>query len=324
MRLNVSKKVLNELAAARIADFCFVVHYWQYRYVVTVLVILFGASSISGQELTEKSKRTERPAVASASLSENPYPKFEISERDLLATIAYFKAKDPKTAVADFRANMPAPVTNPQIRDGILRQLPAQVQKLKINDPEMVEKFRKVIAPVLEIYGRDKVYDILIFRHSTPIFFSDSGVVLVVSTGMIERIASDDEILGYVAHEVAHEMYAKYSIYSRYLLKIITEGGGEPALKTNLAEMFGLIELQCDAFAVLTLIYLDKNPLAFIEGLERIGSDFPNHSLGFHPPDSTRRRLIERIVPQMNQSTTTQLSSDLKILKQLSSEKAAF
>lgn len=93
----------------------------------------------------------------------------------------------------------------------------ATVLKLKIENTEISTGLKKLFAPVLKLYGRDDVYEIIIFKQSTPIMFSDTGVVIVVSTGLIERAANDDEILGYVAHEVAHEYYAQYSIYSRYL-----------------------------------------------------------------------------------------------------------
>jgi len=166
----------------------------------------------------------------------------------------------------------------------------------------------------LELYGQEKIYDIIIFRHATPIMFSDSGVVLVVSTGMIERAASD-ELLGYTAHEVAHEYFARYSIYSKYLLKMIVEGGNEAALKNKLAEALALIELQCDAFAALTLAYLNRQPLAFIEAMERIGRDFPNHGVGFYPPDAVRRQIVSHVALEKALSVKPEQSSNLQALK---------
>lgn len=147
--------------------------------------------------------------------------------------------------------------------------------------------------------------------------FSDSGVVLVVSTGMITRAETDDELLGYVSHEVAHEYFARYSIYSKYLLKLISEAGSEVALKNKLAETLVLIELQCDAFAALTLAHLNYQTIAFIAGMERIGRDFPSHAIGFHPPDSTRRKIVEAIVPVKHLQIKANSSDKLKELKRL-------
>ncbi len=212
---------------------------------------------------------------------------------------------------------MPAPITDQTIRVGIIKQLPAAVTKLKITDEKLIESFRRAAAPVLQFYGRDKTYEIIIFRHSTPIMFSDTGVVLVVSTGLIEQSESDDEFLGYVAHEVGHEYYAAYSIYFRHVLKLIAENGREIALSRKIAEAMALIELQCDAFAALTLFRLNYDSLSFIKGMERTGRNFPNHAVGFHPPDQARRKLVEGIISNSALTAKPKISGELKELKEL-------
>src|SRR5207248_1884151 len=112
-----------------------------------------------------------------------------------------------------------------------------------------------------------QVYD-LILIDSTPIMMSDSGVVLVVSTGMISAANSDDELLGYTAHEVAHEFFASYSIYSNHILRLIVDRGNEPILNRHVREVLAIIELQCDAFASLTLASQGYNPREFANGLD--------------------------------------------------------
>jgi hypothetical protein len=112
-----------------------------------------------------------------------------------------------------------------------------------------------------------------------------------------------------------HEYYAKYSIYSRHLLKLISEGDREQTLEKKLSEVLAIIELQCDVFAALTVLYLDLQPLAFILGIEKIGRDYPLHSLGFHPSDAVRRRLIEQILPARYLYTNPQISNSLQNLK---------
>lgn len=222
MRLKISKKRINESPAVRIADFRFAGHRGQLVRVLLGLLFLFVFSSVRAQQAGENSKPTDSPASSNASsksistANANAPLKFELSERDLSDTAASFKSDDSKAAVGNFKAEMPAAVTDVKTRSEILRQLPETVQKLKIEDSEPAEKLRKVIAPVLQLYGREKIYDIVIFRHATPIMFSDSGVVLVVSTGMIERAASDDELLGYTAHEVAPSI----SLAIRFTLNI--------------------------------------------------------------------------------------------------------
>ena len=317
MRLKVPKKKLNGLPAVRIADFRPLRHCGRLVGGLIGLLLLFALSTVKGQEASNNSKPKDSTSAPAALSSPGSPPIFELSERDLSDTVASFKSNDPKAAVGNFKAKMPAAVTDVKIREEILRKLPETVQKLKIEDAEMTERFRQLIAPVLELYGREKIYDIIIVRHRTPVMFSDTGVVLVVSTGMIARAESDDELLGFVAHEVAHEYFARYSIYSKHLLKLIAEGGNEAALKNKLAEALALIELQCDAFAALTVSSLNRQPLAFIAAMERIGRDFPNHAVGFHPPDRIRRQLIEQLVPKTNLSADAKLSPALEKLKQI-------
>lgn len=219
MRLILSKKKRNEFSAVRISDFRFPSHCGADAWLVVSLIILFALITIKGQEKAENSKSNDSSSSPVDStmlrkfppklISETVYPKFEISERDLSATIDYFKTEDSKAAVENFKAKMPAVVTDTQTRNGIIRQLPVAVTKLKIEDSGIIEKLAKVIKSVLNLYGRDKVYEIIVFRHSTPIIFSDTGVVLVISTGMIERVNSDDELLGYTAHENCTRIFSR-------------------------------------------------------------------------------------------------------------------
>lgn len=104
---------------------------------------------------------------------------------------------------------------------------------------------------------------------------------------------------------------------------MIVEGGNETALKNKLAQTLALIELQCDAFAALTLAYLNYTPLAFIEGFERIGRDFPSHRVGFHPLDVVRRKLVEQIIPKIISTANAKPSLALKELKRILSSNGA-
>lgn len=253
----------------------------------------------------------------SLSLFINIKAQIEISDEDLTETVKFYKTLNYDNEVKIFQAKMPKPVTDEKIRKGIWENLPAAVLQLKINDSEIIEKFRKLAEPVLKFYGREKVYEIIVFKHKTPVMFSDTGVVLIVSTGMIERAAGDDELLGYIAHEIGHEYYANYSIYSRHLLKLIAENGQEPVLNRKYVEAMALIELQCDAFSAITLNYLKYNSINFIEGMEKSGRDFPDHRIGFHPTDAVRRKLIEQIMPKSNLSVKPKTSAELKELRKL-------
>lgn len=243
-----------------------------------------------------------------------------ISDQDLADTARAYKTTDPAQEVKVFQDKMPPVISDSKKRAEILQNLPMEVQKLRINDQELENAVRRVLAPALKLYGREAAYDILVFKHSTPIMFSDTGVVIVVSTGMLERIQSDDELLGYVLHEIGHEYYASYSIFSRHVLKLVLEGGKEEVLSRKMTETLAIVELQSDSFAALSLAYLKYNPSAFIAGIEKIGIDFPTHGYGFHPPDATRRKLIEQVLQPKYFQVKPKTSLNLKNLKDLLKE----
>lgn len=234
-----------------------------------------------------------------------------LPEQDITETVKFYKRVAQNNEVKIFQDRMPKPVLEEKIRRSILENLPRTVLKLKVENAELTENIKKLFEPILKFYGREKVYNLIIFKHSTPIMFSDTGIVLVISTGMIERAENDDELLGYLAHEIGHEYYAQYSIYSRHLIKLVSENGQEIALNRKYYEAMALIELQCDAFAALTLNAFNYNSQEFVKGLERTGKDFPNHSYGFHPLDSQRKNLVEQIVPETNFSIKPRVSAEL-------------
>lgn len=234
---------------------------------------------------------------------------------DIEQTIAAYRSDDPKTAVASFIKTMPPPVQDQAFRDSIHRSLPPEVTKFRVTDPQLISAVHNLVEPVLTLYGRTKVYDLIVIDHDIPFIMADSGVVLVISTGAVASAASDDELLGYVAHEIGHEYFVKYSVAANYLRRVLADGRHEPALTRKTAEALALIELQCDAFAALTLAATGRNPLAFISGYERMERDYPLFLAEQHPPDKARRQVVSSILPKRLLSVLAQESEALRVLK---------
>jgi hypothetical protein len=178
------------------------------KFLSAIILITLGFIShfeAFGQETVRSI--TEKPVArksidTNSQSSNNTNISIAVSETDILETINTYRNKDATQAIKLFQSKMPPVLTDVQKRKEILDNLPKTVRDLRIEDTELTERFRNFIAPILTLYGRENVYDIVIFRHKTPVFFSDTGVVLVISTGMIERAESDDELLGYTAHEI--------------------------------------------------------------------------------------------------------------------------
>jgi len=232
----------------------------------------------------------------------------QITEQDVNDVIAAYRTQTVET----LRQRMPPPAGPQTFIESVLRNLPADVLKQKVNDTRLTDKLRIILKPVFELYGRN--YELVIVKNKAPLMMSDSGVVLVITTGMIEQATSDDELIGYAAHEIGHEYFVFYSVESRHLMQTISEQGNEIALRRRLAEILALIELQCDAFAAISLARLNRNPIDSLKGLERAESAYSNYSWANHPPVAMRRKVIEGVAPQALQIPSTE-SETLRQLK---------
>lgn len=238
-----------------------------------------------------------------------------LAEPDIEQTIAAYRSDDPKAAVASFIKTMPAPVRDQVFRDFIHRSLPPEVTNRHVTDTQIITGVRQLVEPVLTLYGRTGIYDLIVIDQEVPFIMADSGVVLVVSTGAVTSAESDDELLGYVAHEIGHEYFAKYSVAANNLRRVLMDGRHEPALERKMAEALALIEIQCDAFAALTLAAMQRNPLAFIGGYERMDRVYPLLIAEQHPPDKARRQVVSGILPKRLLRVLAEESEALRVLK---------
>jgi len=218
------------------------------------------------------------------------------TDREVSETIASYRTSDSAESVEQFRKSMPAPVSDAVIRKKIIDDLPDYVPKLRVDNEALIGKVKKLIQPTLAIYGRDSVYELILIDHDTPLVMSDSGVVLVITTGALLEVSSDDEFLGFIAHEIGHEYFGIYSIYLKHLLQKVSDRGRESALVHNLRKMLAIIELQCDAFAAITLAFAGYDPVVFIDALERFAAKYKEHPMAYHPPVGMRRQVALGVV----------------------------
>ena len=256
-------------------------------------------------------------APSVTALAQSKYQPIELSERDVREVIEFFKTDSPAARVETFRRRMPAEVRDKTLRDSIHRGLPPEFISRTIHNDKVTRALKMFLDPVLSLFGRSQVYDLIVIDSDTPIMMSDSGVVLVVSTGMIRAAASDDELLGYAAHEVAHEFFASYSIYSNHILRLVADKGREPILNRHMAEILAIIELQCDAFASLTLAYLGYDSREFANGLDRVRSRYLNAPFGNHPSEGIRRLVIEGVMTAPVVNRKPRVSESLRLLNAL-------
>lgn len=251
--------------------------------------------------------------IAAQNVSTTTIPK-----DDQKKIIAQYHAQSAESFVHDWMRQMPAPATtNAAAHPEILASLPSEIAKLRIADQELEEAVAQVLGPVLSQYGRGRSYQIVVINYDAPTIMSDSVTTLVISTGFLQRAPSDDALLGAVAHEIAHEFYARRlrDLKQQYrLLSAASENGAAmEATRVQIAKL----ELDCDAFAAMTLAVIGRNPKEFSDLLVGISKDFHEQIAPDHPSTALRAQFITSIVPEETLQVKPQVTPRLVAMKTL-------
>ena len=140
-------------------------------------------------------------------------------------------------------AYLPGPVLNRVV----------ELQHLPIADGKRVDQLKAALQPVLAYHGRGQM-PIYVLRSEQPKAYLVERAVIVITTRLMV-IASDEEIRGIVAHELAHEYVWDERIQ---------------AMKANDGKLMRECELFCDAVAAFTLKELGADPASYGRILERL------------------------------------------------------
>ena len=274
-------------------------------------------NTIAKGMLTEATLRF-RPVLAGCLLAPTP-PQREagvfVPEDEVKAVIMRYRVDNPAAPVIRYIQQMPAPVCNEKFRRYIHASLPAEFKYYLLDDPALTLATRRAFAPVLDLYSRSHVYDIVLLDHSVPMMMSDSGVLLCLTTGLLRRMQSEDELLGYVAHEVGHEWLGRRTVelkkqYESYLAM------GAHKQANMVREKLNVIELEADSFASLTLAYLERTPKEYLRSLQKSEREYNDIPTGYHPCYSQRAQVITSLVPQHILKLTPTKSPEFIALKE--------
>ncbi|HEX8181157.1 MAG TPA: hypothetical protein VF525_16550 [Pyrinomonadaceae bacterium] len=234
--------------------------------------------------------------------------------------IAEYKTADALAQVSVWQKQLTHPDGNPQFkeyRDARLKEFAAtEFAPYRLYNPALAAQVRAVLLPVLRLYGRQDGFDIIVIDSPVPVMMNDSAVLLMVSTGLLERATSDDELLGHVAHELGHDLHWRRTASAR-AIKARHEAAGTPGAPEAVAARADLarIELECDAFSAVTLAALGRNPLPFACFLEATARDFPDYLDPDLPPVSLRVKVMTAVVPVAARGGAVQISAEFKQLK---------
>lgn len=145
-----------------------------------------------------------------------------------------------------------------------------EAQRLPVISGKQVDQLKAALQPVLAYHGRSQM-PMYVVRAEQPKAYLINHAVIIVTTRMME-VASEHEIRGIVAHELAHE----YVWVERAEAKLAND-------EKRMREF----ELFCDAVAVFTLKEIGDDPIGYSRILERLAQS--NTVAGIMAGNTTRR-----------------------------------
>ncbi|MEJ7616879.1 MAG: M48 family metalloprotease [Pyrinomonadaceae bacterium] len=161
--------------------------------------------------------------------------------------------------------------------------LPAAIRDSRITEGKIARRTERVVRTVLELHSRRDAIELVLFHDDRPLGMLFRESVLVLSRGLVAAL-EDSELAGIVAHELGHTYFI-----------------GELALAHGAQDLRGMkvVELKCDAVAMLTLQLLGNDPGDLISGLrklERVRERMllSSHRNESHPNIVARAQFAER------------------------------
>jgi hypothetical protein len=235
--------------------------------------------------------------------------------------IAAYRTSAPSAQVKIWQEQITHPGRNPKYQEFLAERLrefeKTEFAPYRLDDPEMVALASEVIGPALRLYRREDCFKIIIIKHHLPVMMNDSGVVMMISTGLIERATSDDEILGHAAHEIGHDLFWRRTANARQLIELYQSGKATELQAKEAREDLAKIELECDAFSSLSLAAMGRNPILFGQYLLDVERDFTDYLPEYLPAVADRAQVIKSVIPTETKRVAPQQSEAFRKLKVL-------
>lgn len=298
----LSKKHLQKIANDKLARHLFEGNMFHQILILTLLT--FFVTEPSGDNLSERERHGENDRAGAMAKS----------------VIAEYHTSDPAAQVHLWKQQITRPSGNPRFAEFQAEQLKeweaSEFAPYRVNDPGLVAQIREIFNPVLQLYNRQNCFAIILIEHPIPIMMNDNGVLMMISTGLIERARSNDEILGHVAHELAHDLHWRRTAKARSEIALCQE---RECLNTPEArearEELARIEMECDAFSAVTLSALGRNPTLFGRYLGDTERDYRDYLSPDLPPASLRAKVIAGVSPIAAARVTSHMTEAFRRLK---------
>jgi len=165
-----------------------------------------------------------------------------------------------------------------------ISSLPQVKRESRITEGQLLRRVERIIKPVIEFHNRSNRIELFLHHDDFPSASVWMGCVLFISDALANTLR-DDELAGIVAHEMAH---------AYFMVEI------RKARKNSDQLAMRVIELKCDAVAMLTLKLLGHDPADYLRALCRMNdiTKRNGYTIDFwsHPSIGERSQFAQRFI----------------------------
>ena len=180
-------------------------------------------------------------------------------------------------------------VFNAEFRAQAIKALPDVMRDRRVTQGRLMRRVEIVFQRVLLLHGRSSKVELFMFQHDVPLVQLWRGCVLSITDSLAEPL-NDSELAGMIAHELGHSYF---------------EAEMAAAQRSQDTRAKRLVELKCDAVAILSLKLLGQNPAHYVKGLQRIHAIYKSKGrssaiLQSHPELVTRAQFSVRFIKSLD------------------------
>jgi Zn-dependent protease with chaperone function len=177
---------------------------------------------------------------------------------------------------------------NAEYRAKAVTALPAAIRNQRITQSKLLRRVEAVFQQALQLHERIGRVELLLFQGDVPSAMLWRGCVLALSDGLADPLY-DGELAAVIAHELGHSYF---------------EDEMATALRSRDARAMRMVELKCDAVAILSLKLLNYDPALHLRGLQRIQAIIKSKSLSSgifqsHPKLVARAQFSHRFIKSL-------------------------
>jgi Peptidase family M48 len=211
----------------------------------------------------------------------------QVTELDLaLAAAGTGSAGDMKARL--FTVSIP--VLTFEFRAKALADLPNEVRAHRIRRGNLFRRAELILGRVAELQDRSGMtgVELFLYHDSVPAGYLWRGCSMVLSDALSNSL-SNAELTGIVAHELGHAYFMDDAVAAK---------------RAKNSSALRIVELKCDAVAIVSLKLLGHDPAAFLRALQKIQLLLTRKKLSPRDPNShpglTERALFsQRLIQRM-------------------------